>query len=144
MGKDTLRLMKKTITICGSMHFAERMSQLSQELQSLGYEVYIPDGDEPSDGYSSLDEAGQIRLKNHYINAHLDYIKRSDGILVANFEKNGVAGYIGANTLMEIAFAYVLGKRIFALNLIGEQSCKLEVLGMQPVVLNGQWNSLRL
>ncbi len=40
----------------------------------------------------------------------------SDGVIVLNYEKNGVANYIGGNTLMEIGFAYVADKEIFLMN----------------------------
>ncbi|MEM7535045.1 MAG: hypothetical protein AAF639_22910 [Chloroflexota bacterium] len=111
------------------------MKALQQVLISKGYTVYIPDEDDID--YDSLTDEQQVALKGQYIDAHLGYIKQSDAILVANFAKNGIDGYIGANTLMEIAFAYVLGKRLFVLNEVGEQGCRLEILGMQPVILNG-------
>ena len=38
-----------------------------------------------------------------------------DAVLVLNYEKNGVAGYIGAGVLMEMAVAHSLGKPIFIL-----------------------------
>lgn len=117
------------------MQFIDQMKALQQVLISKGYTVYIPDEDDID--YDSLTDEQQVALKGQYIDAHLGYIKQSDAILVANFAKNGIDGYIGANTLMEIAFAYVLGKRLFVLNEVGEQGCRLEILGMQPVILNG-------
>ena len=129
--------MSNVITICGSMQFADQMKRLQQKLDSKSRSVYIPDDNEPNEGYDSLDEAGQVTLKGRFIDAHLEKIKRSDAILIANFAKNGVDGYVGANTLMEMAFAYALEKQIFVLNVVGDQGCRLEVLGMQPVILNG-------
>lgn len=120
------------------MQFADQMKVLRQQIESKSYSVYIPDDGEPNESYSSLDQAGQVALKGRFIDTHLEKIKRSDSVLIANFAKNGVNGYIGANTLMEIAFAYALEKQIFVLNPVGEQGCKLEVLGMGPVILNGQ------
>ena len=123
------------------MQFMEQMKALQQVLIVKGYTVHIPDEDDTD--YDSLTDEGQVALKGQYIDAHLGYIEQSDAILVANFAKNGIDGYIGANTLMEIAFAYVLGKRIFVLNDVGEQGCRLEVLGMMPVVLNQDLTLLR-
>ena len=45
--------------------------------------------------------------------------------------------YIGGNTLMEIAFAYVNDKKIFLLNPVPEVSYKDEILAMYTKVLNG-------
>ena len=86
--------MRKTITICGSMQFVEQMKQLRQELQSKGYEVYIPDDGEEGVSYDELEEAEQIALKGRFIDSHLDYIRESDAILVANFVKKGITGCV--------------------------------------------------
>ena len=65
--------------------------------------------------------------------------------LVLNFAKNGVDGYIGGNVLMEMALAFDYKKPLYVLNPV---SAKLpvyeEVLGMQPLFLNGELNNLQL
>jgi hypothetical protein len=59
--------------------------------------------------------------------------------LVTNFAKNGVEGYIGGNTLMEITLAYYFKKPIFILNNIAEDSLiKEEIYGVNPVFLKGE------
>jgi hypothetical protein len=35
---------------------------------------------------------------------------------VLNYEKRGIPGYVGGNTLMEIGFAHVLQKKIYFVN----------------------------
>jgi hypothetical protein len=82
------------------------------------------------------------RIKKQFIDEHLAKIRGADAIVLANFTKRGIAGYIGANTLMEAAFAYALGKQIFILNSLGEQPCRPEVLGMQPEFLQGELTEL--
>jgi hypothetical protein len=44
---------------------------------------------------------------------HFKKVLDSDAILVTNFEKNGVEGYIGGNVLMEITLAFHYKKPIF-------------------------------
>jgi len=78
------------------------------------------------------------------INEHLSKIRASDAILVVNLPKKGVDGYVGANTLMEAAFAYALGKHIFILYRPAEQACRPEVLGMNPNFLDGDLDGIKL
>lgn len=84
-----------------------------------------------------MDEEALLTQKSKYIRAHFSKIENSDKVLVANYQKHGIDGYIGPNSLMELAFGYALGKELYLLNELGEQSCKSEVLGMQPTILNG-------
>ncbi len=65
-------------------------------------------------------------------------IKQSDAILVLNFDRRGVANYIGGNTLMEIGFAHVLNKKIFLWNPVPEiPYYKSEIEATRPVIING-------
>lgn len=60
-----------------------------------------------------------------------------DAVLVANYEKNGITGYIGGNTFLEIGFAHVLNQRIYLLNPIPEiPYYKSEIEAMRPVIIN--------
>ncbi len=45
---------------------------------------------------------------------------------------------LGGNVFLEMGFAYALGKNIFLLNEIPEQSNRVEIMGMQPIVINGK------
>jgi len=57
---------------------------------------------------------------------------------VLNYDKKGVKGYVGGNTLMEIGVAFFLSKPIYLLNDIPEDvSYAEEILGMMPIVING-------
>lgn len=66
-------------------------------------------------------------------------IVKSDAILVLNYSKNKIDGYVGTSSLMEIGLAYYLGKKIFLLNPIPSSkkvrwAHELEII--QPVILN--------
>jgi hypothetical protein len=63
---------------------------------------------------------------------------RTGGALHANFEKAGVAGYVGPNTLVEAAFARALGKPTAFLYFPGPQACRLEALAIMATCLDGQ------
>lgn len=69
---------------------------------------------------------------------HFKKVIESDAILVTNYEKNGIPGYIGGNTLMEMTLAFVNKKPIFLLNPIDENlGIKEEVYGMNSIFING-------
>ena len=58
-------------------------------------------------------------------------------MLVCNYEKNGVPGYIGVNTLMEMAVGFHLKKSIYLLYDIPHADAYEEIISMRPVVLAG-------
>jgi hypothetical protein len=73
-------------------------------------------------------------------------IEESDAILVLNYPKNGIQGYIGTASLMEIGLAYHLGKKIFLLNPLphsSEQRWAHEVRIIQPTILNGDFTKIK-
>ena len=74
---------------------------------------------------------------------HFDKITWADVILVTNYDKNNITGYIGGNTLMEMGVAFFLNKPIYLLNQIPDMSYKEEVLGMKPVVIDGNFGLIK-
>jgi len=75
--------------------------------------------------------------KEEAMKKHFDKVAWSDAILVLNYDKNGIKNYVGANTLMEMGLALYLNKKIYLLNPIPEISYKEEILGMKPIIING-------
>jgi nucleoside 2-deoxyribosyltransferase len=71
------------------------------------------------------------------IGEHLVKIQKSDCVLVVNEPLKGIAGYIGANTFLEMGFAYALGKTIYTLNELPEQPNSLEIKGLLSTVISG-------
>ena len=124
------------------MDFFDEMASIAETLRGHGVEALLPVAEEGKVDYRVGEDAELARVKQIFIDAHLKKIRESEAILVANFDKRGVSGYVGANTLMEAAFAYALQKRIYVLHAIGEQACRPEMLGLRPVVLDGAVNAL--
>lgn len=113
------------------------MFEASKTLTDIGYEVDFPDLIE---GHTYEDKSPQERAndKRGFIVDHLGKISTSDAILVWNQEKNGIANYVGGNTLMEMAFAFQQGLDILMLNPVPEDvSYATEIAGMMPVILDG-------
>jgi nucleoside 2-deoxyribosyltransferase len=132
----------QVITVCGSMDFFKDMVSIREYLEAAGLQVSIPAAEEVKVDYSGASDSDLSRMKKLFIDEHLTKIKGADAVLLANFNKRGIVGYVGANTLMEAAFAYALGKPVFVLNSLGEQPCRPEVLGMQPEFLQGELSQL--
>ena len=114
------------------------MKQISETLSQAGISSYFPMEEERDLNQGGGDEVISAIEKGNYIQAHLFKIQCSNKVLVVNYPKNDVEGYIGPNSLIELAFGYALGKELYLLHELGEQNCKPEVMGMQPTILNGK------
>lgn len=129
------------ITICGSMNFSREMIEYGNKLEALGIEPLVAPTvklylEKNRDEFDSAETAA-LKKKYDVIRRHIDYIKSSDGILVLNFDRKGIANYIGANTFLEIGYAFAFEKDIFLLNDIPDQPIKDEILAMGTNVING-------
>jgi len=138
------------IMICGSMAFALRMKEVQAELKKLGHTVFLPcDIDthlSDSGLVEDLDASHKACQTDDTIRKCYDLLAKSDGILVLNLNKNGVEGYIGISTLMEIGLAYCLGKKIFLFNQLPsyhEARWAHEVSIMKPVILDGDFARIK-
>ena len=120
------------------MYHIEGMKRAEELLTKAGHEVEIPNPREGEVDYHSLSDAERAWLKSTLIQEHLDKINESDAVFIYNEEKKGVAGYIGGNTLMEMAFAFTQGIEIFLLRPAPDLSYADEILGMLPIVVDGE------
>ncbi|MEW5955131.1 MAG: hypothetical protein AB1626_01170 [Candidatus Micrarchaeota archaeon] len=133
------------ITVCGSVKFAKKLVEVHSKLKELGHEPMmhekmfgIADGSatELIDGIRS--NHAETKRKHGFIKWWHDCIKSGDAILVCNFDKNGISNYVGGNTLMEIGFAHVNGKKVFLLNPVPKEVPYVdEIEAMVDEVING-------
>lgn len=144
------------ITLCGSIACYPEMEQVRIRLENSGHEVKMPPHEVSDENgnmipvleyYSrrkqaSEDEAWIWERKAEAIQWHFEKVTWSEAILITNYDKNGIAGYIGGNTLMEMGIAFFLKKPIYLLNQIPEVSYKEEILGMKPTVLHGDLHAI--
>jgi len=135
------------IAIAVSMMFAEKAIEIKKKLEKLGYEIFISEFIDALLGKTDKEKEKLIIFQKNEKDAIRRFwkqIKRSDMLLVLNFDRRGIKNYIGGNTLMEIGFAHVLNKKIFLLNPIPDiEYYKSEIEAMKPFILNGDFSKLR-
>lgn len=135
------------IIICGSITAANEIEKIRDELESSSHEVEIPEGVKNlrlrDRTEVSNEEKADDKIKGDLIRGYFEKMKNYDIALIVNPEKRGVTGYIGGNTLIEMAFAHVLGKKIYVLNPLPDLSYTSEILAMRPTVINGNLSKIQ-
>jgi len=142
------------IVICASISFTNKIKEVADQLSKKGHIVEIPfTSQRIINGEFSLEQFLAEKQKNgdgafrkiqdNLIKRYYEIIKNADAILVINIDKKGIENYIGGNTLIEMAFAHVLDKKIFLLNPIPEISYKDEIAAMQPIILDNDLFKIR-
>jgi len=142
------------IALCGSMAFAQEMLEAERVLKKQGYRVILPEGVqeyidndkflEKLKNTSKLEDAKRKKTLD-LVKKHYHKIKNSDAILVINKDKNGIKGYIGGNTFLEMGFAHVLNKKIFTTNPLSNKQDAIyqELMAMEPTVIGEKLTGLR-
>lgn len=121
----------ENIVLCGSMKVKEKIIDVANRLEEMGYNVLLP-----VECMQGLDKVIASR-------AHFDRIVNKDNeiVLIVNEKKNGIENYIGPNSFAEIAFGFYHNKKVFLLNDIYEPY-KDEILGWGVTPLKGDLNLL--
>ena len=126
-----MRKKKINIVLCGSMKVKDKIIEISNELEKMGYNVLLP-----VECMQGLEKVIASR-------AHFDRISSPDNqaILIVNVTKNGIENYIGPNSFAEIAFGFYFNKKVFLLNDIYEPY-KDEIIGWNIKCLNGDLSKI--
>lgn len=135
------------IIICASISAIDDVLRVKKLLEEKNYTVEIPEGIKNeylrSKTNTSHFEKAEEKIKGDVLNKYFEKIKRADIVLVVNPKKNGIEGYIGANTLIEMAFAHVLNKRLYVLYSIPNIQYQSEILATKPIILNGSLEKIK-
>ena len=138
------------IMICGSMSFAKEIRELQNQLTILGHDVSVPcDTDLHIENPGFIDELDTDRehlIENNIMKKCFDILTDSEAVIFLNLPKNGIDGYIGTSSLMEMGLAYYLGKKIYLMYSHPnprEHRWAHEVASFRPSVLNGSIESFR-
>jgi nucleoside 2-deoxyribosyltransferase len=129
------------------MKFSKEMLKIKEKLNSLGFDnVVVPRN---ADKYASNQlaeensyESIKNKIEEDLIRSHYEEIKSADAVLIVNYDKNGIANYIGGNSFLEAAFAHVLKKKLYLLFEIPNMSYSDELKAMQPIILNNDLSKI--
>ena len=133
------------ICICCSLSFTDEVRKIADNLRELGHEVFLPNGIIIDTIHKANFNPVKAKRQNGYdfIKEHFKKIEKSDAVLVCNFTKNDVDNYIGANTFLEMGFAYYINKPIYALNPLPDYKyINDELLNFDVKVINGNLSEI--
>ena len=123
------------------------MIKAEKELKELGHEVILP---EFTHDYAVLDiidkmhtESARNKVEHDLIKRYFNTIKGSDAVLVANFERKNIKGYIGGNSFLEMGFAFILNKPIYLLYEIPNVGYRDEIEAMVPIIIDGDFSKIQ-
>lgn len=138
------------ITICSSCAFLDNALKVQKDLEDNGHTVLLyPTGGEINGTYLRADEYNKVRHESHgveellkykqpLIDLHFGKIAKSDAILVLNYDKNNISGYVGGNTLLEMGLAYYLKKKIYMWqDASSDLSYWEEIIALGGIVIDG-------
>jgi len=131
------------IVICGSMSFAKEMLETRKILEAQGHQIVIPRfTEEHARQLLPKSEDADRKREHDLIRDYYRKILESDAILVLNYDANGIKGYIGGNSFLEMGFAHVLHKPIYLLYPIPQMNYTDEMRAMDPMILHGDLSRL--
>jgi dTDP-4-dehydrorhamnose 3,5-epimerase-like enzyme len=129
------------------MQFIKEIKETAIALEALGHIVHRPGGFELWEEHGrEKGEDGELEFMREYdiMRKHFEKLKDVDAMLVLNYDKDGVQGYIGGGVLMEMGFAHALHKPIYLLHAIPDVPYRDEIEVTNPTVLAGDIKKLPL
>lgn len=136
----------KIITICASASHYKQVLEIREQLMKLKFQVKIPkiaflmkktNNFDVSFYKTWFNDKNDYRIKTGLMKSHFKKVLAADAVLIANFTKKGLEGYIGGNVLMEMVIAFHHHKPIYIYNQISEDlPVAEEVYGLEPIFIN--------
>ncbi|MBD3311513.1 MAG: hypothetical protein GF349_03385 [Candidatus Magasanikbacteria bacterium] len=128
------------------MQYAEKAKEVQDWFKNQGHEAFTTGFNKEFIGLND-EEKESLKLEQKYeqdaMREHWSTIKNSDAILVLNYEKHGIPGYIGGNSFLEMGWAYILKKPIYLLNPIPKiPYYETEIIAMKPTVIHGDFSKI--
>lgn len=122
------------------------MLEAQKKLQEAGHEGFVPPDTADCLENPELNTDEEHCFKTDIMRACMDIQEKSDAILALNYPRNGIEGYVGAHTLIELGLAYYLKQKIFLLFPVPskeEVRSSVEIMHMKPVILNGDLDNIK-
>ncbi|MDD5567435.1 MAG: hypothetical protein PHH01_04545 [Patescibacteria group bacterium] len=128
------------------MNFAKEMLDAQKGLQKFGYEAFVP-----PDTHDCVENPNLNTDEDHCDNIDImrscmKIQEKCDALLVLNYLKHNIEGYLGVHTLMELGLAYYLKQRIFLLYPVlpkDQVRSTMEVMHMKPTILKGDIENIK-
>jgi len=128
------------IFIISSKNFYDKIPDIQKTLEKNGHIITLPNcfKDPATEGrFRDLGREEHSKWKAEKLRHSSEVIENNDAVLVLNFEKNGMSNYIGGATFLEMYDAFRLSKKIFLYNDIPEGILKDEIIGFNPILIDG-------
>lgn len=130
------------IVLCGSMSAAQSLLDVRDRLVMAHHTVTLPENVNAYVG-SDVPEHAREKRQLDVFKKYFAQIGLCDAIVVVNEDKGEKKNHIGSNTLIEMAFAHVLGKKIYLLHDVPKNDAYDEIVAMQPTVLHGSFEQFQ-
>lgn len=133
------------IFICASKHFYGKVAEIQKKLEEAGHKITLPNSYEEPLKEEEMKKAGKeehLKWKSDMFKLQNIKIEDNDAILVLNFDKGDNKNYIGGAVFLEMFKAWELGRKIFLLNDIPESILKDEIIGFNPIIINGDLSKI--
>lgn len=132
------------ICICCSLSFVDEVNKVAEELRKLGHEVLLPNGVINRLVEQADFDPVQSKIDTDSCHKHTDKIRESDAVLVCNYDKNGIANYIGANSFAEMFVANYFNKSIYTLRPLPDQPyINDEIQSFGVIVINDELTQIK-
>lgn len=112
---------KKNVVIAGSASLQEEVLKCKEEFENKGYNVL--------DYPKAIDSSNFMELYPDVHKEFFDNITKTDILYIMNEDKNGIEGYIGAESFAELTFGLaqkLVNKKDIELVLLKEPSDKVQ------------------
>lgn len=135
------------IMIAGSFTFAQEIVKVKKQLEDMGHAV-LTTGDLELYAHSpiiknSFNDELHHCIENDSMRDGFNQVAASDAVLVCNYLKNNIRGYLGTSVLMEIAIAYHLAKKVYFLyDYDKSQNYGLEIAIINPIIINNDLSKI--
>lgn len=136
------------IYLAASKVFYDKIAERKVELEALGHEVVPPSTlEDPGIEHRIWGEGGHeahVKLLRQLFQDSEDRIAACDAIYLLNYKKKGVAGYVGGAGLIELYIAHRERKQIFLEEKVKEGPMYDEIMGFDPVFVEGELERIPL
>lgn len=133
------------IFICSSKHFYGKVPEIKSKLEESGHVITLPNSYEEPLKEEEMKQIGKeehLNWKSEMFKLQNVKVEDNDAVLVLNFDKGENKNYVGGAVFLEMFKAWELGKKLFLLNDIPNNILKDEIIGFNPIILNGDLSKI--